>query len=218
MLTSVIQGYPDTDISVHVVWVPMLGSDNEDAANQISGMFKDPRVQQYWDPNRLSGSAYSRDVFPNYLKEMASALPKDDPLGEMLREHWDAAPQKAPLWDVAFFYNSGAQWRKRPPTPSAWIKQIAFYGEQAGGPSGRFFVNDFTKPPTDTDWFVELARGMRNLTGKNAVQTARTKTVDAEASAASVQVISLADSIKPLQDHFNAHKDQPRFVAILSPT
>ncbi len=31
-------------------------------------------------------------------------------------------------------------------------------------------------------------------------------------------LISLADSLKPLQDRFNAAKDKPRFVAILSPT
>lgn len=31
-------------------------------------------------------------------------------------------------------------------------------------------------------------------------------------------LISLADSLKPLQDRFNAAKDKPRFVALLSPT
>ncbi len=31
-------------------------------------------------------------------------------------------------------------------------------------------------------------------------------------------LISLADSLKPLQDRFNAEKDKPRFVALLSPT
>ena len=33
-----------------------------------------------------------------------------------------------------------------------------------------------------------------------------------------VSVASLADSLKPLKDHFNAHTDKTRFVAILSPT
>ncbi len=31
-------------------------------------------------------------------------------------------------------------------------------------------------------------------------------------------LISLADSLKPLQDRFNAAKGKPRFVALLSPT
>lgn len=31
-------------------------------------------------------------------------------------------------------------------------------------------------------------------------------------------LISLADSLKPLQERFNAQKDKPRFVALLSPT
>lgn len=33
-----------------------------------------------------------------------------------------------------------------------------------------------------------------------------------------VSVASLADSLKPLKDRFNAHRDKTRFVAILSPT
>ncbi len=31
-------------------------------------------------------------------------------------------------------------------------------------------------------------------------------------------LISLADSLKPLRDQFNAEKDKPRVLAILSPT
>lgn len=30
--------------------------------------------------------------------------------------------------------------------------------------------------------------------------------------------VSLADSVQPLRDHFNQHREQPRFVALLSPT
>ena len=29
---------------------------------------------------------------------------------------------------------------------------------------------------------------------------------------------SLTDSLEPLREHFNAHKDKHRFVALLSPT
>ena len=37
-------------------------------------------------------------------------------------------------------------------------------------------------------------------------------------SSQSTELISLADSIAPLRDRFNADKDKPRFTAILSPT
>jgi hypothetical protein len=33
-----------------------------------------------------------------------------------------------------------------------------------------------------------------------------------------VPVMSLADSLKPLRDRFNADRDKLRFIAILSPT
>lgn len=32
------------------------------------------------------------------------------------------------------------------------------------------------------------------------------------------RLTSLADSLEPLREHFNAHKDKYRFVALLSPT
>ena len=74
-------GYPGLDLGIHVVWTPMLSSDNEESARKISKMFDDPRVKQYWDPNRLLGTSYSADIFPSYLvdieKGLTAALPAD---------------------------------------------------------------------------------------------------------------------------------------------
>ncbi len=41
-----------------------------------------------------------------------------------------------------------------------------YYGEQDDGLTGRFWRDDYTKPPFDSDWFVEISRGMNKLTGK----------------------------------------------------
>ena len=59
MLESVVAGFPDLDLGIHVVWAPMLGSDDEESARKISKMFDDPRVEQYWDPDRRLGTSYS---------------------------------------------------------------------------------------------------------------------------------------------------------------
>lgn len=209
MLKSILEGYPKTDISVHVVWVPMLGGDSEDAARKISGMFDDPRVQQYWDPQRLSGTAYARDVFPTMFRDMAASLPDDHAMAAMLKpilnKRAGAAPEQAPLWDTAFFYDKNAVWEKRAPTPSEWIKQIAFMGGRSDGVTGVFWLGDFAKPPVDSDWHVELSKAMKELIGSSGSQTGDGPT-------------SLGTSLDPLKEHFNSKNGQRRFVALLSPT
>ncbi len=133
VLESVVKAYPNADVSVQVVWVPTLASDNEAAARKISSMFDDPRVHQYWDPNRRTGVAYT--------------------LRERLAVRAESPPEKAPLWDVAFFYPKGLEWKDKPPRPEAWVKQVIYYG-------------DLAKPPNETDWAVKLAVGMKKLTGR----------------------------------------------------
>ncbi len=181
----------------------MLPSDDKDAADKIGATISDPRVRQYWDPNRLCGITYAKHVFPNGLREMVSSLPADDGLRDYLKPRLDAPPEKAPMWDVAFFYAAGARWADKPPKPDRWAKQVMFYGQQKDGPTGRFWRNDFTKPPFDSDWHAELAR----WTGSSAA-----------VRRAAVEVTSLAESLDPLQRRFNKDKGKDRFVALLSPT
>lgn len=66
VVKSAINDYPNADISVMIVWIPMLSSDNEAAAREASGMLDDARVLQFWDANRRSGISYSSDVFPRW--------------------------------------------------------------------------------------------------------------------------------------------------------
>ncbi len=169
VLESVVQAYPETDVDIHVVWVPMLGSDNESAAREISGMFDDPRVHQYWDPERRSGTSYSAHVFPTYLMDIQNGLDAtlaaDHWWHEMKRDWKAAKPENAPLWDVAFLYDAGTKWGEHPPAPRDTVKQVFFYGLQSGGKSGMFFAG-FKNPPLDTDWAVELAKAMTKLTGR----------------------------------------------------
>ncbi len=170
VLESIVAGYPDTDLGIHVVWAPMLGSDNEEAARNTSKMFDDPRVSQYWDAKRLLGAGYSADVFPSYLadmeKGMRAALPADHWWHERKRDWKNTKPRQAPLWDVAFTYDKGASWGQTPPVPRGMVKQVFFYGEQEDGPTGMFFT-DFKQPPRDGDWIAEVAVAMTALVGRN---------------------------------------------------
>ena len=147
----------------------MLGSDNEDAARKISRMFDDPRVEQYWDPERIVGTSYSKHVFPSYLVDMEKgldeALPADHWWREQERNWKNTKPQHAPLWDVAFTYDKGANWGKTPPVPHGMVKQVFFHGEEENGPTGMFFT-DFRKPPRDGDWIAEVGVAMTSLVGR----------------------------------------------------
>ena len=191
----------------------MLPSDNEAAARESSLIFDDPRVRQFWDPNRRSGTAYSRDTFPNMLRDAAASIPDDMTMLQGLKDRAKAPPESVPLWDVAFLYNKGATWQDQPPQPDHWTKQVLYYGERDDGVTGVFWRNDFARPPVESDWFEELTRGMKKMTGQPpSPKNARTE------SRNSLEVTELSPSIDPLRDWFNANKERPRFITLLSPT
>ncbi|MCO6438603.1 MAG: hypothetical protein J5J06_16040 [Phycisphaerae bacterium] len=163
VVESAIDAHPDADISVIIIWIPMLPGDSEAAARRASGMFDDARVHQLWDANRRSGIAYSRDVFPRWAADAAAALPPGDTLFESLKSRADAQSEKRPLWDVAMFYAKETEWGDGPRRPIHWAKQIAYFGRQEGGTSGLFWHNDFGEEPFASDWLVEVSLGMSRL-------------------------------------------------------
>lgn len=174
VVESAMNAYPDADISVIIVWIPMLAGDSEAAVREAGGMFDDPRVRQAWDANRRSGIAFSRDVFPRWATDAAEALTPGHMLCDSLKSRAHAPPAKRPLWDIALFYAKGIEWRDRPPKPNHWAKQIAYFGRQEDGTSGLFWRNDFGKEPFASDWLVEVSHGMAALIGKRpAVPGAR---------------------------------------------
>ena len=115
---SILEAYPDTDISVHVVWLPMLGSDNEAAAKDSSQMYDDSRVHQYYDPDRSAGWAYTHDVFPDMSDEMHAALPAD----HVLRRE-DGPRGNGAAWDIYMLYEPGIEWTDSVPAPTSWVMQ-----------------------------------------------------------------------------------------------
>lgn len=163
VVESALKGYPNADISIIIVWIPMLPSDNEAASRQTSSMFDDARVHQLWDANRRSGIAYSRHVFSRWAKNGADSLPPDHTLCESLKARASTPPEKRPLWDIVLFYSKGTVWADGPPKPNHWAKQIAYFERQEDGTSGLFWRNDFGKAPVASDWLVEISHGMTEL-------------------------------------------------------
>jgi hypothetical protein len=143
-------------LSFLIVWESMLPGDDEEAAWSAAEMFEDSRVVQYWDPDRASGIAYSRDVFPGAWRELLDHLPDDSPIRSHIERGADADPARRPMWDFAAFYPAGTRWNGTPPSPDSFVRQLAMFKTEDGS-TGAFLVTDsFAKPPIESDWFDEV--------------------------------------------------------------
>ncbi len=96
---SVVKAYPRADVSVSIVWIDILVRDDYAAAQRMAGIFNDPRVRQFHDPNGLAGDAFAKGLL-------------DQP----------------PAWDMYLLYAATPQqlWVDDPPKPTDWMHQIAF--------------------------------------------------------------------------------------------
>jgi hypothetical protein len=92
-----LEGYPQADLSIAIVWISMMDSDVLAAAQEAVNSLDDPRVSHFFDPEQLSGKA------------VAGSLGNP---GEV-------------AWDMYLFYQPGASWKKEPPAPLAWMHQLS---------------------------------------------------------------------------------------------
>ena len=96
---SVVTAYPSADVSISIVWIDILARDDYAAAQRMAGIFDDPRVRQFHDPNGLAGDVFAKGLL-------------DQP----------------PAWDIYLLYAATPQqlWVDYPPKPTDWMHQIAF--------------------------------------------------------------------------------------------
>ena len=152
----------------------MLPSDNQAAARPASEMFTDRRVAQYWDADRASGVAYSRDVFPGAWRELLSHLPEDSPIRSHIERGAEADPARRPMWDFAAFYPAGVRWGESPPSPESFIRQLAMFRTEDGSTRALLVTDSFAKPPVESDWFDEVRVKTASLLGRDVAAATRT--------------------------------------------
>jgi hypothetical protein len=94
-----LEQFPDADISVSLVWIDMLSSDNVDAARPMAASLADRRVTHFHDPRpeRHAGRAFGKDIMR---------------FGSMA------------AWDVYLFYAPGLIWEADLPPPTEWFHQL----------------------------------------------------------------------------------------------
>jgi len=89
------------DLTVHVIWTPVVPGDSYDAAVQAQAIVDDPRARHYWDADRSLGIAF---------KDFVTLPEGNDSLA----------------WDIYFVYEPGTRWDGGPPVPADWWHQLAF--------------------------------------------------------------------------------------------
>ena len=124
---SVLEAYPDAELSITIVWVDMLSADGEAAVTKAAEVFDDARVRQFYDETRRSSTAFATDVL-----------------------YADGGP----AWDIYLYYEPGAIWDEFPPKPAEWYHQLS--GTKRGDPAlfrpGQELVNQLRE---STKAFVE---------------------------------------------------------------
>ncbi len=96
-----MQAFPDAEISVAVVWIDILGSDNREEALKATERFiDDPRVSFFYDHKRVTGGSFMKSV---------PELDEDQILA----------------WDIYMFYRADAEWAGGlPPRPDTHMYQL----------------------------------------------------------------------------------------------
>lgn len=103
-LQEVLEQHPDVPLRAFVVWEPVLRTDLTAPATKKLSIVADPRVAQFWDPDR---------VLSTELVQNALARPERYPLPR------DVPPVTVDTiaWDVLLLFPPGATWSDGPPGP-----------------------------------------------------------------------------------------------------
>lgn len=96
MQEAIIDGFPQADISVSLVWIRMLPLDNKATARYRALNLRDARIRHFFDPHKRVGKA------------VAQAF---------------GAPGKV-AWDMYMFFPAGVEWVSLPPLPAVYAHQL----------------------------------------------------------------------------------------------
>jgi hypothetical protein len=99
-----LAGLDSADVSIHVVWLPVLKGDTSAAAQDSARLFGNTmQVAHYWDVERALSNRYCELL---RLKERGRTV----------------------AWDLYLIYERGARWRADPPLPTLWMQQLLMAG------------------------------------------------------------------------------------------
>jgi hypothetical protein len=111
---DVLAPLPQTDLRVHLVWVPILESDTQAAAQAaMAASGNDPRIHHYWDAGGQLAMALGRVLQIPPRKAEAAVSPSSSSEASGL------------AWDVYLLYPRQARWSAAGvPKPERWMHQL----------------------------------------------------------------------------------------------
>lgn len=116
--------FPEADLRLLVVWTDVLAEDGAAGAERSSTIFAgDPRVTQFYDPERVVGRFLAPLVAMPSMADAARAqgVPLADFEGAMSAAFVHGPPC---VFDTLFFFGGEAVWGDAPPTPRDWVTQL----------------------------------------------------------------------------------------------
>lgn len=158
---EILNRYDNDDIDVVIVWSPMLEGDDEDSARAAAAAFDDPRVTQFYDPERFIGYLYRFDVFPDAAAQMAASMPPSHPFHDAIVGRAEADRER-PEWDIVMWFGRDQKWVKDAPPPSRFIRQFAHWQEGLTTQS-LMWIDDMKKAPVTGDLNDYVGSVMRDL-------------------------------------------------------
>ena len=100
-LGTLLARYPDAEVRVLVIWLPVLPSDTGPPTEAVRAALDDPRVIEFWDPERWASPR---------MMERARIMVRDQG-GE------PDFPPDALAWDLMGLFPAGGRWEEPFPTP-----------------------------------------------------------------------------------------------------
>jgi hypothetical protein len=88
-IQTTLKSVKSEDVVAYFVWLPILRSDFRSDAVERASEFRDPRVLNYWDAGRFTGTAWQK------------------------RLGFDSV-----AWDVYFLFDRSITWQKDVPQPT----------------------------------------------------------------------------------------------------
>jgi hypothetical protein len=101
-LGEVLERHPDADVRVLVIWLPVLATDTGPPTDRVRGPLQDPRVIEYWDPQRWASPRMMQRA--NLMARAQGREPDFDP--------------DAIAWDLIGLFPPGTVWEEPFPIPS----------------------------------------------------------------------------------------------------